>query len=65
MQHARRAFPAKDRKAIKLTAQNYPETDYYDTARELTSLGIEEGLINTWDEKGRPSALAAPLLRAP
>lgn len=31
IQHASRAFTAKDRKAIKLITQNYPETDYYDT----------------------------------
>jgi hypothetical protein len=65
IQHALRAFTAKDRKAIKLTAQNYPETDFYDTAEVLTSLGIGEALISALDEKGRPSALAATLLRAP
>ncbi|WP_124981148.1 helicase HerA-like domain-containing protein [Nonlabens xiamenensis] len=65
VQHALRAFTAKDRKAIKLTAQNYPLTDYYDTAEVLTSLGIGEALISALDEKGRPSPLAATLLRAP
>lgn len=65
VQHALRAFTAKDRKAIKLTAQNYPESDYYDTAQVLTSLGIGEALISALDEKGRPSPLAATLLRAP
>ncbi|ALM21531.1 ATPase [Nonlabens sp. MIC269] len=65
VQHALRAFTAKDRKAIKLTAQNYPETDFYDTAEVLTSLGIGEALISALDEKGRPSPLAATLLRAP
>jgi Rad3-related DNA helicase len=65
VQHALRAFTAKDRKAIKLTAQNYPETDYYDTAEILTSLGIGEALISALDEKGRPSPLAATMLRTP
>jgi len=65
IQHALRAFTAKDRKAIKLTAQNYPDTDYYDTAEMLTSLGIGEALISALDEKGRPTPLAATLLRAP
>ena len=65
IQHALRAFTAKDRKAIKLTAQNYPETKFYDTAEILTSLGIGEALISALDEKGRPSPLAATLLRAP
>ncbi|MBT8254635.1 MAG: DUF853 family protein [Flavobacteriaceae bacterium] len=65
VQHALRAFTAKDRKAIKLTAQNYPDTDFYDTAETLTSLGIGEALVSALDEKGRPSALAATMMRAP
>ncbi|REE08552.1 hypothetical protein DFQ09_10619 [Winogradskyella pacifica] len=65
VQHALRAFTAKDRKAIKLTAQNYPDTDYYDTAEVLTSLGIGEALVSALDEKGKPTPLAATMLRAP
>ncbi len=65
VQHALRAFTAKDRRAIKLTADNYPDSPYYDTAEILTSLGIGEALITALDEKGRPSPLAATLLRAP
>ncbi len=65
IQHALRAFTAKDRKAIKLTAQNYPDSEYYDTTEVLTSLGIGEALISALDEKGRPTPLAATMLRAP
>ena len=65
IQHALRAFTAKDRKAIKLSAENYPISKYYDTKNELTSLGIGEALVSALDEKGRPSALAATMLRAP
>lgn len=65
VQHALRAFTAKDRKAIKLTAENYPDSEYYDTKEVLTSLGIGEALISALDEKGRPTPLAATLLRAP
>ncbi len=65
VQHALRAFTAKDRKAIKLTAQNYPDTDYYDTTKVLTSLGIGEALVTALDEKGRPTPLAATMMRAP
>lgn len=65
VQHALRAFTAKDRKAIKLTAENYPETEYYDTTEVLTSLGIGEALVSALDEKGRPSPLAATMMRAP
>lgn len=65
VQHALRAFTAKDRKAIKLTAQNYPDTDYYDTADVLTSLGTGEALVSALNEKGRPTPLAATMMRAP
>src|SRR5690606_10258805 len=65
VQHALRAFTAKDRKAIKLTAENYPLSEFYDTTEVLTSLGIGEALISALDEKGRPTPLAATMLRAP
>ncbi len=65
VQHALRAFTAKDRKAIKLTAQNYPDTEYYDTASVLTSLGTGEALVSALNEKGRPTPLAATMMRAP
>ncbi len=65
VQHALRAFTANDRKAIKLTAQNYPDTDYYDTASVLTSLGTGEALVSALDEKGKPTPLAATMMRAP
>ncbi len=65
VQHALRAFTAKDRKAIKLTAENYPISEYYDTKEVLTTLGIGEALVSALDEKGRPTPLAATLLRAP
>ncbi|MEL6919103.1 MAG: helicase HerA-like domain-containing protein, partial [Bacteroidota bacterium] len=65
VQHALRAFTARDRKAIKLTAENYPESRYYDTKEVLTALGIGEALISALDEKGRPTPLAATMLRAP
>lgn len=65
VQHALRAFTAKDRKAIKLTAQNYPDTEYYDTAEALTSLGTGEALVSVLNEKGHPTPLAATMMRAP
>ncbi len=65
IQHALRAFTAKDRKAIKLTAENYPDSPFYDTATELTQLGIGEALVSALGEKGRPTPLAKTMLRAP
>ena len=65
IQHALRAFTAKDRKAIKLAAENYPLSAFYDTKTELTTLGIGEAFVTALDEKGKPTPLAATLLRAP
>lgn len=65
VQHALRAFTAKDRKAIKLTAENYPLTPYYETAEVLTKLGIGEALVTVLNEKGIPTPLAHTLLTAP
>ena len=65
IQHALRAFTPKDRQMITKTAENYPESDYYDVPELLTSLGIGEALITALDEKGRPTPLAATLLRSP
>lgn len=65
VQHALRAFTAVDRKAIKLTAENYPLSEYYKTDETITSLGIGEALVTALSEKGNPTPLAATLLRAP
>jgi hypothetical protein len=65
VQHALRAFTAKDRKQIKLTAENYPLTDFYDTENMLTSLGMGEAFVTVLSEKGNPTPLAATLMQAP
>lgn len=65
VQHALRAFTAKDRQMIKLIAENYPLSEFYKTDELLTSLGIGEAAITVLNEKGIPTPLAATLLRAP
>ena len=65
IQHALRAFTAKDRKAIKLAAENYPDSKYYDTKEVLTQLGIGEAFVSVLNEKGIPTPLARTMLRAP
>ncbi len=65
VQHALRAFTAKDRKNIKRTAENYPISEFYNTDEIITSLGIGEALITALNEKGIPTPLAATYMRAP
>ena len=49
IQHSLRAFTAKDRKAIKMAAENYPITQYYQTEDLLTSLGTGEAIVSVPD----------------
>jgi hypothetical protein len=65
VQHALRAFTAVDRQAIKLTAENFPISDFYKTDEVLTSLGTGEALVTALNEKGVPTPLAATMIRAP
>jgi uncharacterized protein len=65
MQHALRAFTAKDRQNIRLVAQNYPLTDYYDVENIITQLGIGEAFVTVLNEKGIPAPLVHTMLRAP
>ena len=65
VQHALRAFTEKDRKAIKKASENFPITNYYDTAEVLTNLGIGEALVTALNEKGIPTPLAMVRMKAP
>jgi uncharacterized protein len=65
IQHALRAFTAADRKTIKQTADNYPETEFYKTEDLITQLGIGEALITLLSEKGIPTPLAHTMLCSP
>jgi uncharacterized protein len=65
IQHSLRAFTAVDRKVIKQTAENYPETAFYRTEDLITGLGIGEALVTLLNEKGVPTPLAATMMLAP
>jgi DNA helicase HerA-like ATPase len=65
LQHALRAFTAKDRKAIKLAAENYPLSDFYATEDLLTQLGTGEALVSALNEKGIPTPLVHTMVRPP
>lgn len=65
VQHALRAFTAADRKVIKQTAENYPETDFYKTEDLITQLGTGEALVTILNEKGIPTPLVHCMIRPP
>ena len=65
VQHSLRAFTANDRKEIKLIADNYPTSEFYNIEELLTSMGIGEAAVTVLSEKGNPTPLAATLLCPP
>lgn len=65
VQHALRAFTAKDRKSIKMAAENFPLTPHYKVDELLTTMGIGEAFVTALNEKGIPTPLVHTFLRAP
>lgn len=65
VQHSLRAFTAKDRKAIKSAAENYPISDFYKADELITAMGTGEAMVTALDEKGRPTQLVHTLIRPP
>ncbi len=65
VQHALRAFTANDRKAIKLAAENFPTSKYYDPKELLTKMAIGEALVTALNEKGVPTPLVETIVRSP
>jgi uncharacterized protein len=65
IQHALRAFTAKDRKAIKTASENFPISNHYKVDELLTSMGIGEAIVTALNEKGIPTPIAHTFLRAP
>ena len=65
VQHALRAFTANDREAIKRASENFPISNYYHVADDLTTLGIGEAFITALDEKGIPTPLVHTMIAPP
>ena len=65
MQHALRAFTAKDRKELKLAAQTYRENPDFDTAEAIQEVGTGEAVTSMLDAKGIPQIVQRTLIRPP
>lgn len=57
IQHALRAFTAKDNESIKKMAKNFPISEFYDIEKSLTTLGTGEAFVTTIGENGNPTPL--------
>ncbi len=57
IQHALRAFTAKDNESIKKMAKNFPISEFYDIEKTLTTLGTGEAFVTAIGENGNPTPL--------
>ena len=57
VQHALRAFTARDQKAVQAAAQTLRANPAFDATQAITDLGVGEALVSFLDEKGRPSVV--------
>lgn len=65
MQHALRAFTAKDNKALKQAAETYRANPAFDTAEAIQQVGTGEAVTSLLDEKGIPGIVERTLIRPP
>jgi DNA helicase HerA-like ATPase len=65
VQHALRAFTARDQKAVRATAENFRADGSFDVEKSIGELAIGEALVSLLDEKGIPSHAARVLIAAP
>ncbi|WP_374299453.1 helicase HerA-like domain-containing protein [Paracoccus sp. (in: a-proteobacteria)] len=65
IQHALRAFTAKDRKALRMAADNYRANPDFDTAEAIQNVGTGEAVTSLLEEKGVPGMVQRTLIRPP
>ncbi len=65
VQHALRAFTAKDRKELVRAAQTYRDNPSFDTAEAITDVGTGEAVTSMLDHKGIPQIVQRTLIRPP
>ena len=65
VQHALRAFTARDQKAIRASAENFRSDNSFDIESSLGELAIGEAIVSLLDEKGIPTHAARVLIAPP
>ena len=65
VQHALRAFTARDQKAVRAAAETFRVNPKLDVEAAITDLAVGEVLISLLDEKGRPSVVERAFVLPP
>ncbi|MEL6449822.1 MAG: helicase HerA-like domain-containing protein [Pseudomonadota bacterium] len=65
IQHALRAFTAKDRKELRMAAETYRENPRFDTEAAIREVGVGEAVTSMLMKKGVPGIVERTLIRPP
>ncbi|MEM7075979.1 MAG: helicase HerA-like domain-containing protein [Pseudomonadota bacterium] len=65
VQHALRAFTARDRKALERAAETYRPNARFDTADAIRDVGVGEAVTSMLEDKGVPGIVERTLIRPP
>lgn len=65
VQHALRAFTAKDRRALQQAAQNYRDNPDFDIEDAIREVGVGEAVTSLLERKGIPGVAQRTLVRPP
>ena len=65
VQHALRAFTARDRKNLRLASETYRENPAFDTETAIREVGVGEALTSMLEKKGIPGVVERTLIRPP
>ncbi|SLN31136.1 AAA-like domain protein [Roseivivax jejudonensis] len=65
VQHALRAFTARDKRALKLAAETYRENPAFDTEAAILEVGVGEAVTSFLQKKGVPGIVERTLIRPP
>ncbi|MGJ8545502.1 MAG: helicase HerA-like domain-containing protein [Sulfitobacter sp.] len=65
VQHALRAFTAKDRKELRMAAETYRENPRFSTEEAIREVGVGEAVTSMLQRKGVPGIVERTLIRPP
>jgi DNA helicase HerA-like ATPase len=65
VQHALRAFTARDRKALRMAAETYRENPRFEIEDAIREVGVGEAVTSMLEKKGVPGVAERTLIRPP
>lgn len=65
VQHALRAFTARDQKALARAAETYRPNPRFDTSEAIREVGVGEAVTSMLEDKGVPGVVERTLIRPP